>query len=219
MDVLDGFGHGVRAADAVRQMIYTPAQRPGFAAWATAFAYGDGRIGLSFKETVRGRDPQYRPPRLELGEAVGAPVSYCSVECGSENECSYRVYLVSSDGGQTFSGDGALPAPGGGVPQHGPAGRDDHRLRRAAPQRGRHRLVRPYPRAQQRRRRRDLGRPRLPAGGDRAVPVAAQDAARRDDPAAAEPLRHPVGGGPPARHAQTPCCRARRRSTASRRAF
>ena len=106
MDVLDGFGHGVRAADAVRQMIYTPAQRPGFAAWATAFAYGDGRIGLSFKETVRGRDPQYRPPRLELGEAVGAPVSYCSVECGSENECSYRVYLVSSDGGQTFSETG-----------------------------------------------------------------------------------------------------------------
>ncbi len=99
-------------------------------------------------------------------------------------------------------GDGALPAPGGVVPQHGPAGRDDHRLRRAAPQRGRHRLVRPYPRAQQRRRRRDLDRPRLPAGGDRAVPVAAQDAARRDDPAAAEPLRHPVGGGPPARHAQ-----------------
>ena len=106
MDVLDGFGHGVRAADAVRQTIYTPAQRPGFAAWATAFAYGDGRIGLSFKETVRGRDPQYRPPRLELGEAVGAPVSYCSVECGSENECSYRVYLVSSDGGQTFSETG-----------------------------------------------------------------------------------------------------------------
>ena len=29
MDVLDGFGHGVRAADAVRQTIYTPAQRPG----------------------------------------------------------------------------------------------------------------------------------------------------------------------------------------------
>lgn len=98
----DRFGHGVCAVEAARQTVYVPRERPGFVAWATAFSYGDGRIGLSFKETMRGKNPRYRPPRLELGEAVGAPVSYCSVECGSENECSSRVYLVSADGGKTF---------------------------------------------------------------------------------------------------------------------
>jgi len=85
------FQHGLRADGAERRILYTPKVRPGFVAWTTCFDYGDGRIGLSFKETLRETDPNYIPPKLEMGEAVGAPVSYCSVECGSEQERSFRV--------------------------------------------------------------------------------------------------------------------------------
>lgn len=103
------FRHGLTAAQAERNILYVPKERPGFVAWTTCFDYSDGRIGLSFKETVRERDPLYQPPLLEMGEAVGAPVSYCSVECGSETERSYRVYMVSSDNGKTFSETGRCP--------------------------------------------------------------------------------------------------------------
>lgn len=107
------FHHGVRATSAERRMLYAPKARPGFVAWATAFDYGDGRIGLSFKETMRGKNPSYVPARLEMGEAVGAPVSYCSVECGDENEQSYRVYMQSSDNGETFAETGRCPLDDG----------------------------------------------------------------------------------------------------------
>ena len=103
------FNHGLTAQEAERRILYTPEERPGFVAWTTCFTYGDGRIGLSFKETVRARDPYYEPPKLEMGEAVGAPVSYCSVECGSELERSFRVYMVSSDNGRTFTETGRCP--------------------------------------------------------------------------------------------------------------
>ena len=101
-----------RSASAVgheRRTIYLPPQRPGFAAWTAAFDYGDGRLGLSFKETVREKNTGFRPPRLELGEAVGAPVSYCSVECGGSEEQSYRVYLLSEDGGRSYRESGRCP--------------------------------------------------------------------------------------------------------------
>lgn len=51
--------------------VYRPQQRPGFAAWATAFSYGDGTVGLSFDEVVEEENPEYTPPRLELAEAAG----------------------------------------------------------------------------------------------------------------------------------------------------
>ena len=101
-----------RSASAVgheRRTIYLPPQRPGFAAWTAAFDYGDGRLGLSFKETVREKNTGFRPPRLELGEAIGAPVSYCSVECGGSEEQSYRVYLLSEDGGRSYRESGRCP--------------------------------------------------------------------------------------------------------------
>ena len=41
-----------------------------------------------------------------MGEAVGAPVSYCSVECGSAELESYRVYMISGDNGKTFTETG-----------------------------------------------------------------------------------------------------------------
>ena len=103
------FNHGLTAQEAERRILYTPEVHPGFVAWTTCFPYGDGRIGLSLKETKREKDPFYQPPLLEMGEAVGAPVSYCSVECGSEQERSYRVYMISSDNGKTFTETGRCP--------------------------------------------------------------------------------------------------------------
>lgn len=100
---------GPAPADCRREILYRPARRPGFTAWTAAFDYGDGRLGLSFKETLSQPDPGYRPPRLELGEALGAPVSYCSVECGGAGERSYRVYLLSEDGGRTYRESGRCP--------------------------------------------------------------------------------------------------------------
>ena len=101
--------YGASAVKHQRRTIYVPPQRPGFAAWTAAFDYGDGRLGLSFKETVREKDPNYRPPKLEFGEAFGVPVSYCSVECGGAEERSYRVYLLSGDGGKSYQESGRCP--------------------------------------------------------------------------------------------------------------
>lgn len=92
----------LRGVEHERSDVYVPAERPGFVAWATAFDYGDGRIGLSFKETTAEPNPTLVAPTLEMGEAVGAPVSYASIECGGSEQQSYRVYLVSSDDGDTW---------------------------------------------------------------------------------------------------------------------
>ncbi|MDO5435784.1 MAG: hypothetical protein Q4G19_05395 [Clostridia bacterium] len=77
--------------------VYLPQARPGFAAWSTVFDYGDGRIGLSFDEVLRGRNDA-PAPLLEFGEAAGVPVSYASVECGSRDTVKQRVYMQSADG-------------------------------------------------------------------------------------------------------------------------
>ena len=103
---MKNFGHGLTAVDSHRELIYIPEKRPGFVAWATAFDYNDGRIGLSFKETLRAPNPGYIPARLEMGEAVGAPVSYASAECGDADLYSFRVYMMSADGGKTFTETG-----------------------------------------------------------------------------------------------------------------
>lgn len=92
----------VSASGAKRRKIYYPQKRPGFTAWVTAFDYQNGSVGISFKETIAEKNESYKAPKLEMGEAVGAPVSYCSVECGSENEKSYRVYMRSDDCGESF---------------------------------------------------------------------------------------------------------------------
>lgn len=99
---MERFNHGASAISPRRDLIYYPEIRPGFVAWTTGFDYGNGNIGLSFKETKRCKNEAYIPARLEMGEAVGAPVSYCSVECGSEVEESYRVYMISHDNGKSF---------------------------------------------------------------------------------------------------------------------
>lgn len=88
--------------------VYYPAQRPGFTAWATAFSYGDGRIGVSFDEAIKMNNPDFIPPTLEFGEAVGAPVSYGSVECGTDDVKTFRVYLVSGNG-KDFTETGRCP--------------------------------------------------------------------------------------------------------------
>ena len=102
-----------RPADARRSVIYEPAGEHGFVGWVTGFDYGDGRLGLSFKEVRPGRDPAFRAPKLEMGEAVGAPVGYCSVECGSADSISERVYLRSDDGGASWRETGRCPLDDG----------------------------------------------------------------------------------------------------------
>ncbi|WP_418667866.1 sialidase family protein [Allofournierella sp.] len=89
-------------------LVYAPAKRPGFVAWATAFSYGDGSVGLSFDETLEAENPYFTPPRLEYAEAAGVPVSYCSVESGSAHQRSYRVYMRSADG-VNFTETGRCP--------------------------------------------------------------------------------------------------------------
>ena len=89
--------------DSRRDVIYRPVKRPGFTAWTTAFDYGNGRIGLSFKETIACPNPDYAPPALEDSEVIGAPVSYGSVCCGDPGQTSYRVYLASDDCGKSHT--------------------------------------------------------------------------------------------------------------------
>ncbi len=97
---------GVVVREQERTVVYQPLVRPGFAAWVTGFDYDEERIGLSFKETIAQSDPHFVAPRLEMGEAVGAPVSYGSIECGSAEQRSFRVYLASGDGGDTWQETG-----------------------------------------------------------------------------------------------------------------
>lgn len=81
-----------------QHLVYEPSQKPGFAAWATAFPYQDGTLGLSFDEIRTEKNLNYSMPKLELGEASGVPVSYCAVECGDRDHQSYRVFMRSEDG-------------------------------------------------------------------------------------------------------------------------
>lgn len=135
---MDNFSNDtLRLTDSFSQhTIYTPAQHPGFVAWATAFSYGDGSIGLSFDERIAKENPDFTPPKLEYAEAAGVPVSYCSAETGSQDQCSYRVYMRSDDGIH-FTQTGRCPRSEGSfvhagfpdgrivgfdVPRHNPAG-------------------------------------------------------------------------------------------------
>lgn len=81
-----------------QKLIYAPEKRPGFVAWVTAFPYGDGAIGVSFDETLEKENKKFRSAPIAFAEAVGAPVSYGSIEGGSADQCSYRVYMRSEDG-------------------------------------------------------------------------------------------------------------------------
>lgn len=94
------------AQNARRVSLYYPKKRPGFVAWVNAFDYGNGKIGLSFKETIQSPNRSFEVPLLELAEAASVNVSYCSVLCGMKEQESYRVYMESSDGGLTFSETG-----------------------------------------------------------------------------------------------------------------
>ncbi|MBQ6382019.1 MAG: hypothetical protein IJJ42_00275 [Clostridia bacterium] len=78
--------------------VYVPSARPGCTAWVTVFTRPDGDIGLSFDETLRERNPAFQKTRLEMAEAACVPVSYGSVECGTEDLTVYRVFMRSSDG-------------------------------------------------------------------------------------------------------------------------
>lgn len=79
-------------------LVYAPQKRPGFVAWAAAFSYGDGSVGLSFDEVLEQENPAFTPVRLEYAEAAGIPVSYGSVEAGSASQRAFRVYMRAPDG-------------------------------------------------------------------------------------------------------------------------
>lgn len=78
--------------------VYTPVVHPGFVAWVSVFTYGDGTVGLSFDERMKMDNPDFLNPKLEYAHAAGVPVSYCSVEAGSADQQSFRVYMRSRDG-------------------------------------------------------------------------------------------------------------------------
>lgn len=88
----------IRPAHAERVEVYAPDVRPGFTAWVTAFDYGDGSIGVSFKETLQAPNPDYEKPTLEMGEAAGSPVSYGAIDFASPDLVQQRVYLRTTDG-------------------------------------------------------------------------------------------------------------------------
>lgn len=88
----------VRPTHHRRVEVYAPRVRPGFTAWVTAFDYGDGTIGVSFKETIQAPNPHFEQPTLEMGEAAGSPVSYGAIDFASPTLVSQRVYLRTTDG-------------------------------------------------------------------------------------------------------------------------
>ncbi|MDR1692912.1 MAG: glycoside hydrolase [Oscillospiraceae bacterium] len=85
-----------------RKELYWPKVRPGFTAWAAVFDYGDGRVGFTFKEVVRERNPDYTPLPLEIAEGGGSPVSYGSSGGKSPDHVTYQVYMATGDGGKSF---------------------------------------------------------------------------------------------------------------------
>ena len=178
------------AADAEHRMIYEPADALGFTAWTDCFDYQNGRLGLSFKEIRRAHDAAFVPPRLEMGEAIGAPVSYCSAECGSADTISERVYMASDDGGEHWYETGAVRRL---VSERGLCGRAAGRAGRGPRQRRAHRLVRLYCRPGKHGRRQHLDGNGPSAGGLRRLSLAAAPPARRLASRACQLLRHAVG--------------------------
>ena len=87
------------------KVLYAPKTEPGFVAWAAAWEYGDGRVGVCFDEIQNVPDPAHVPPKLEYAEAAGVPGSYESVEAGSAALTRFRVYMASKDG-RNFSETG-----------------------------------------------------------------------------------------------------------------
>ena len=162
------------AADAEHRMIYEPADALGFTAWTDCFDYQNGRLGLSFKEIRRAHDAAFVPPRLEMGEAIGAPVSYCSAECGSADTVSERVYMASDDGGDHWYETGRCPLAEGSFLNAD-------------------RLVRLYCRPGKHGRRQHLDGNGPSAGGLRRLSLAAAPPARRLASRACQLLRHAVG--------------------------
>lgn len=94
--------NGCKAVGHQRKEVYYPQNRPGFVAWTTAFSYGDGSIGLAFKETVRQKNEKFVLPSLEMAESLSAPVSYCSAFFEMEDLVQQRVFMRSEDNGQSF---------------------------------------------------------------------------------------------------------------------
>ena len=87
-------------------LVYAPERRPGFVAWASAFAYGDGSVGLSFDEVLEEENPDFMPMRLEYAEAAGVPVRRAG-----EREAAAR-WMMAFDASTTLRLAGEREAEG-----------------------------------------------------------------------------------------------------------
>jgi hypothetical protein len=96
----------VLAENPRREVVYMPDNRPKHAQWAYGFDYGNGDIGLTFKETVQGQDELYRETRYSTYAQDQPPVSYSSTGYGSADRINYQIYLKSPDCGKTWTETG-----------------------------------------------------------------------------------------------------------------
>ena len=99
------------ALDFDQRTIYYPQVRPGYAAWANLFQFGNGDLGIAFNELRRGKNADFAPPTLEFTEAVGMPYGMLNVAepMADPNMISEYVHLRSTDKGETWVETGRCP--------------------------------------------------------------------------------------------------------------
>lgn len=97
-----------RALGFEERVVYRPEVRPGYAAWASLFQFGNGDLGLAVNEIRRGGNPDFNPPPLEYVEMLVVPyrISPDAIPGSNRNLISEYVNLRSSDGGRTWSETG-----------------------------------------------------------------------------------------------------------------
>lgn len=88
--------------------VYYPKVRPGYAAWASLFHFGNGDLGIAFNEIRRGENPDFVPPPLEFVRAMCMVYRECPDLMPGANRdlVSEYVYMKSADLGKTWSETG-----------------------------------------------------------------------------------------------------------------
>ena len=101
-----------RAVDFEERTSYVPEIRPGYTAWVSLFAFGNGDLGAAFSEIRRGSNPDFQPPPLEFVEAMG--ICYREspdlLPCSNRDLISEYVSLRSVDAGETWQETGRCAA-------------------------------------------------------------------------------------------------------------
>lgn len=96
------------AMDFKEIVAYYPQKRPGYTAWVKLFLFGNGDLGLSFKEIRKSPNPRFMPPSIEFIDATSLPYQYSRTyfAAGHPNLLTEGVYMKSMDGGQTWQQTG-----------------------------------------------------------------------------------------------------------------